>query len=396
MKNNYLRLLSSRWLCTFGAILQSVALPIIIFGLTNSSELLSLTFIFETIPWLFVTPFITSFIIGKIQVKYLYIICNLLRAIFTFLLAFVVYNTVMTVAIFFILGILNSLVASWYSTLMKNTSKDRDVRSVLGLSMGIDDMISILAPLLVTLAVSKKLDCILFIYCNAAFLLLSAIFSFTIQYSPNEAAKIDSKIKDNNVFRDTMHNFQTLLEPRIAFLVVSESLRSLVEGMCIPLLISYVVTVVRAEEELYSIGQVAGSVAQVFMSVVYICLAKKYKANWIVNLGAVLMMCSFFMLVLDLRPVYYLVSMIVLGAGMAIRQLVGESVFISSYEENVIARKISAFNSVVALFYLLGYILSYIAPFIMSLKIIMGIGAVLVVAPTCVVQLRERRIKISS
>lgn len=91
---------------------------------------------------------------------------------------------------------------------------------------------------------------------------------------------------------------------------------------------------------------------------------QKYKANWIVNLGAVLMMCSFFMLALDLRPVYYLVSMIVLSAGMAIRQLVGESVFISSYEENVIARKISAFNSVVA--------------------------------PTCVVQLRERRIKISS
>lgn len=41
--------------------------------------------------------------------------------------------------------------------------------------------------------------------------------------------------------------------------------------------ISYVVTVVRAEEESYSIGQVAGSVAQVFMSVVYIFLEKNIR-----------------------------------------------------------------------------------------------------------------------
>ncbi|MDU3398025.1 MAG: hypothetical protein E7F15_13500 [Clostridiales bacterium] len=82
--------------------------------------------------------------------------------------------------------------------------------------------------------------------------------------------------------------------------------------------ISYVVTVVRAEEELYSIGQVAGSVAQVFMSIVYIFLEKKYKANCIVNLGAILMMCAFFMLVFHLQPVCYLVFMVVLGAALVV------------------------------------------------------------------------------
>lgn len=100
MKNNYIRLLISRWLCTFGTILQSVALPIVVFSLTHSSELLSLTFIFETIPWMFVTPFIISFIIDKISVKRLYISCNILRAIFTFLLAFAIRSSIMTVMIF--------------------------------------------------------------------------------------------------------------------------------------------------------------------------------------------------------------------------------------------------------------------------------------------------------
>ena len=176
MKNNYIRLLISRWLCTFGTILQSVALPIVVFSLTHSSELLSLTFIFETIPWMFVTPFIISFIIDKISVKRLYISCNILRAIFTFLLAFAIRSSIMTVMIFFVMGTLNSLIASLYSTLIKNTSQDEDVCSILGLSMGIDDVISILAPVLVTFVVSKNITGILFIYCNAVLLFLAALF----------------------------------------------------------------------------------------------------------------------------------------------------------------------------------------------------------------------------
>lgn len=382
MKNNYIRLLISRWLCTFGTILQSVALPIVVFSLTHSSELLSLTFIFETIPWMFVTPFIISFIIDKISVKRLYISCNILRAIFTFLLAFAIRSSIMTVIIFFVMGTLNSLIASLYSTLIKNTSQDEDVCSILGLSMGIDDVISILAPVLVTFVVSKNITGILFIYCNAVLLFLAALFSLSIQYTPNNSRAIEVKPEKRNIFGDTFHNFQTLLDSKNTFLVVSESLRSLVEGMCIPLLISYVVTIVNAEEELYTIGQVLGATAQVIMSVIYIYLSKKYKPNRIINLGALLMMFAFLMLVFNGKSFLYLVSMIILGAGMAIRQLIGESVFISMYDEDTISRKLSAFNSIIALFYLLGYILSYVFPFIVSLKVIMGMGAILIILPT--------------
>lgn len=336
MKNNYIRLLISRWLCTFGTILQSVALPIVVFSLTHSSELLSLTFIFETIPWMFVTPFIISFIIDKISVKRLYISCNILRAIFTFLLAFAIRSSIMTVMIFFVMGTLNSLIASLYSTLIKNTSQDEDVCSILGLSMGIDDVISILAPVLVTFVVSKNITGILFIYCNAVLLFLAALFSLSIQYTPNNSRVIEVKPEKRNIFGDTFHNFQTLLDSKNTFLVVSESLRSLVEGMCIPLLISYVVTIVNAEEELYTIGQVLGATAQVIMSVIYIYLSKKYKPNRIINLGALLMMFAFLMLVFNGKSFLYLVSMIILGAGMAIRQLIGESVFISMYDEDTI------------------------------------------------------------
>jgi len=248
--------------------------------------------------------------------------------------------------------------------------------------MGIDDVISILAPVLVTFVVSKNITGILFIYCNAVLLFLAALFSLSIQYTPNNSRVIEVKPEKRNIFGDTFHNFQTLLDSKNTFLVVSESLRSLVEGMCIPLLISYVVTIVNAEEELYTIGQVLGATAQVIMSVIYIYLSKKYKPNRIINLGALLMMFAFLMLVFNGKSFLYLVSMIILGAGMAIRQLIGESVFISMYDEDTISRKLSAFNSIIALFYLLGYILSYVFPFIVSLKVIMGMGAILIILPT--------------
>lgn len=95
------------------------------------------------------------------------------------------------------------------------------------------------------------------------------------------------------------------------------------------------------------------------------------------------MMSAFLMLTFHSQSVLYLVSMVILGAGMAIRQLIGESVFISTYDEHTLARKLPAFNSIVALFYLLGYTLSYMLPFVISLNTVMGIAAILIVAPIC-------------
>lgn len=207
---------------------------------------------------------------------------------------------------------------------------------------------------------------------------LTSLFSLSIPYTAKQSEKTVKK----DIFKGAIHNFHSLLDPEIAFLVFSESLRSLVEGMCLPLLITYVITILNADESLYSLGQVMGSIAQVIMSLVYIYLFKKHTSTWIINMGALLMMISLLTLVFHLPPYLYLVAMIILGAGMAIRQLIGESVFISAYDESVIANKLSTFNSVVALFYLIGYIFSYFMPFIMSLKVIMGIGAVLIFLPS--------------
>lgn len=389
MKSNYLRLLLSRWLCTFGAILQSVALPIIIFDFTGATQLLSITFIFETIPWLFITPFITPLIVRRFSIKSLYIMCNFFRAAFTLLLAFVLHSSIFTIGVFFVLGILNSLIASLYGTLIKNTARDKSIHTILGLSMGIDDVISILAPLVVAIAVGNGINCIIFIYCNATFLLLSAVFSFTVVYVQCEIKKsIHEPIK--KVLLDTVYSFRTLLEPKIVFLVVSESVRSFVEGMCIPLLISYVVTVLNADESVFTTGQVLGAIAQVAISVVYIYLSKRCKPERIIVGGGVLMMFAFLSMAFELSPTIYLVSMVVLGSGMAIRQLIGESVFISSFDESAIAKKLPAFNSIIALFYLLGYIVSYVMPYILSLKMIMALGAFLLVVPMCMMGYKNK------
>ena len=58
--NNKTKLLICRWITTFGLVLQNVALPIVIYKETQSTSLLSLIFIFETLPWLIIAPLISE------------------------------------------------------------------------------------------------------------------------------------------------------------------------------------------------------------------------------------------------------------------------------------------------------------------------------------------------
>lgn len=392
LKCNYMYLLSSRFFISFGAAIQSIALPILIFSITNSTELLALTFIFETIPWLFIAPFISSVIMDKTSSKKLYISCNIFRAIFTFLLALTIKSQIMTVFIFFVLGILNSLIAALYSKLIKNISRDQNISTILGLSMGMDDAISVIAPIFVLFVIQKGGDGKVFIYTNAVFLMLSATVSLGIQNIVYDSSTRWEERKKNSTFVNIFYNLKTLLEPQIIYLVISEGVRSLVEGMCIPLLISYVITVLHETEILYTRGQSVGAIFQVIMSIVYIYLVKRFKTSFLIDGSTIMMIVAFLALSFSNLSEWYLASMVVLGSGMAIRQLVGQNSFISSYEEYELSGKITAFNSVIAFCYLLGYALAYVLPFIIPLRLIMVSGAVLMIIPICMKSFVKRPI----
>ena len=375
MINNKTKLLICRWITTFGLVLQNIALPLVIYKETQSTSLLSLIFVFETLPWLIVAPLISEKSTNLFSIKNLYIMCDICRALLTGLLILFIDTPILVVMIFFFLGVFNSLMATYNSILIKNFSNEKSLQAFVGIAMGVDDAISIVAPFIITLAASFMIDYRVFIAVNAICLVIASVIAGTM----DNTNVIEKKIKSKN---NMMISYQDLFRGKIGFLVVSECLRSLMEGLCIPLFVSYVMEELLAPERIYTIGEMLNSIAQVVMSFIYIIIMNKKGAKFVINAGAILIFFALGGLVLNINCEGYLALMIIFGAGTSIRQLVGENVFIKKYDVEDLSTKLANFNSLVAMCYVVGYTMSFFAPSVMSSKMVMFLGGLIVILPT--------------
>lgn len=376
-------ILFTKWLATFGAFLQSAALPIIIFKLTGSSSLLSITFFVETLPWLFFAPLFSNIITSHFSSKQAYIACCVLKGILTFFLGLLINRYICVILIFFLLGILNSMTAPIYSTLLKTNSNEGTLSNILGISLGVDDLVSIVAPLIVSILLSNGCHAVLFIYGNSVILLLTGVLSIRL---PVESQQVNLKQKKFHIkesFCKIRVQIGYLSSPRIRYLVLNEFCRSLVEGMCIPLLIVYVASISMDQDRIFTIGETLGAVAQVIMSILYIFLVKKFKSEALINIGAILMCISFIGLTAPgLSSIrFYFISLVFLGMGIAIRQLISENLLISSFEPEILSEVISIYNAVIAFAYLIGYLISSFQTQVSNLSLFFIIGMILLLFP---------------
>lgn len=369
----------TKWLTTFGSYLQAVALPIIIYTATGSAELLSWTFFAETLPWLVVAPWFTKIVINSFSVKRAYILTNIFRGSLTFLLAFSMDNNVFVIIIFFFLGILNSIAAPLYSMLIKDNTNGLSLGEVLGISLGIDDVVSIVAPLVVSFVITVGGNGIIFIYINGVMLIMNAFLSTRI-VSNNELIYC-KKEKLSNGQRKIREELLQLGKGNISYMVVSETCRSFVEGMCIPLFVVYVVSVIGAKEEIFTIGETMQAIAQVIMSGIYIIMKKKYTYNGIISVGAILISMALGLLCIFSHSAIYIFAMVLFGAGMAIRQIVAENLLISSFDGERLSNMVSLYNAVIALAYLMGYLLSAVQNEIATIQMYNFCGMLIMLIP---------------
>lgn len=381
MKKNYslYSLLLSKWVSTFGGLLQSTALPLVIFAITGSSALLSWTFFAETLPWLILAPFITNMLVMRFSSKALYMMCNLAKGICTIMLAIWIQKPLLVVGLFLILGIFNAVSASVYSALLRDNTETDNLNKILGLSLGIDDVVSIGAPICVTFTIERGFNGLIFLYVNATLLILSALLGLNIH-----AKKMEPRVKKvdlKELLDETIYNYKFLKGSGIGYLMISECFRSLVEGMTIPLLVIYATNITGNGEKVFTVGNTIMAISQVIMSFIYIYIKKFVKNNFIINLGAIAISSGLLILFFYPKIYIYCVSMILLGSGMAIRQLISENILIAKYRGEKLSKIVSVYNSVVSLAYLVGYILSAFQPYIASVKVYFCLGGVLLVFP---------------
>lgn len=372
-------LLLSKWSSTFGAFLQATALPLVIFDITGSSALLSWTFFAETLPWLLLGPFITNILVMRVSSKSLYMICNFSKGICTLMLAVWIDTSFLIVSLFFVLGIFNAVSASVYSALLRDNSNVDNLDKILGLSLGIDDVVSIVAPVCVTFIIGKGFDGIIFLYANGGILITTVLLCLKIHSKGVEAKRDTLELKET--LNEIVYNYTFLRSSNIGYLVLSECFRSFVEGMIIPLLVIYAVNTTESGQELFAFGNIVMAISQVMMSFIYIYLKKIMHDNFIINIGATLISGGLLMLFFWSSKYIYCVSMLLMGLGMALRQLISENILISKFKEEKLSKIVSVYNSLISLAYLAGYMLSAFQPYLASVRVYLFIGGISLIIP---------------
>lgn len=378
-KKSLINLLLSKWISTFGLFLQSAVLPIIVFKYTGSSSLLSWILFAETLPWLILAPFITNIVVTRISNRHVYLIANLAKSLSVLLLSLWIDNHTLVLVLFFAIGTLNAIQSTVYSAILKYNTEDDNLSKILGVSLGIDDVVSIIAPLIVTYAISRSIDAMLFLYINAIALFISGVLVFRIKSKALDKREPLSAMR--NLLAETFQNYALLRKPQILYVLISEFIRSFVEGLFIPLLIVYVISIINNTQELFTIGATIMAVAQVIMSLIYIYLKKRFDNYYIINIGTLLMAGGIILLVVYPNVYAYCIAALFLGLGMAVRQLISENVLIASYEADDLSKAISAYNSLISLAYLLGYIMSALQGYIASVQVYFIVGAICMLSP---------------
>lgn len=347
---------TGRWISLFGEFVQAAVLPIIFYKYTSSSLLLSAAFISETLPWVLVTPNIIGYIEKKLKDSFVLKFCALSKAILIFLLACFIEKSIIVLGIFFLLGIINSLYSSYNMKLMKVIIPENESEKSLGIILAIDDVISIIAPIIVTFFIFLGLSLELFLWLNASFKFINYLILKLIKIKEG-LDKTNTDIKKSSslkIGKNMMRN------KKIRYLIEIEFLRSVFEGILMPILIVIVLDGINAKEEIYTMGVLVAAISQVIFSILYVKISKSMKDKIIVIYSTILICVTLVILTIVTYQVVYLIAMFFLGAGLAIRQLVAENIMLKLPSQDNIKSWTSNYNAIIATGYLVGYGLSII------------------------------------
>lgn len=354
MNKNIRLLLFAKWISNFGTQLHSLAFPIIVYNQTHSSTILSLAFIAETLPWLFIGPIIPHILSKKMPDKSILVLCDLMRFLIVIgILNFIKIPYIVLCLIFF-LGCFNSIYGSFRTSIIKSNTDDLTLTKTIGISLGVDDLINMLAPAFGALLISIGILPTIFLMADSVSYLLSAFLILKIQ--SNEDKHLSESESNLNFYHQATEGFHTIWNNiELKWLVILEGIRSLVEGISIPLLILYVTQILLKSETTFAWSRAISSIFSILASLMYIKFEAKLAKGKFVNIGTAFLTISLLsMAFFNEIYVFYLASAF-LGIGMGIRQLVSENLLIKLTDNCKLPQVTSAFNAFISSLYLLGY-----------------------------------------
>ncbi|WP_342564864.1 MFS transporter [Paenibacillus sp. FSL R7-0345] len=379
MNKNIWLLLLAKWTSNFGTHFHMLAFPLLVYEKTQSVTLLSLTFIAETLPWLLIGPVIPHLIKNRFSPKAILLYCDFFRFIIVLGTIYFIDHTWIVLSLIFILGTLNSIHGSFRTSIVKSNTDDITLKTTLGISLGIDDVISMIAPVLGALMISNGVSSFNLLLLDALTYLMSAILLIGVKserYTGEEATQ-----EKQYFVREVTRGFHIIWNhPQLRWLATIEGIRSLVEGISIPLLMLYVVDVLSSSDATFAWSRALSAACAILASLFYIKWSLKISTEKFTKVGTIILIASMAIFSVIHHTVLFFIASALLGLGMAIRQLVSENLLIQVTPARDLPEVASAFNAAISSFYVIGYAISILPEQGIPVTYFFALSAVLLIA----------------
>jgi Na+/melibiose symporter-like transporter len=238
---------------------------------------------------------------------------------------------------------------------MKSVIPEDRLDSYLGIILALDDVISVIAPLIVTFLLAKDVQPMIIIIINAFALTLNSLILFQVEMKWVHKNEINEN-KKVGISRESI--LWLFKNSKMRLLTTIEMLRSIAEGIFIPLLIVYFNVMIGGKDETFSFAGTLMCLAQVVFSFMYTIMSNRFHKKRLIMFATLSICFSLFIFINTKSVIFFLMASVLLGAGMSIRQLVAENMLISIPSEKDIAMATTNYNATIASAYLIGYFIS--------------------------------------
>jgi hypothetical protein len=338
-------IVGAQWLSLFGSRLHTLALPLIIFRETGSTTQMSLGFLAETFPWIFLSPSTASWI-SKIRPNRVLFFCDIVRAGLCFLLMISNFAGIHFLAIMFFLGCLNSLYGGSRLALLKSSVDGESLQKVIAINNTGSEVIQIAAPAIGAAIVSIYPEPRFLLAIDAATFVLSAIIISIVRVN----AAIPKYSTSNRATFGDFWRHTTLYGTAL-----SEGFRSAAEALFVPLIVVIVSDQFHLSSAYFGISQATLSMGGMVIGVLASKLTR-LTADHRLQFAALLMIAAVLVLLtLTDNVLHLLVLTFLLGLAGGFRQLFAEVNLARICKQNNVVFFASLYNAVISSAYVAGY-----------------------------------------
>jgi hypothetical protein len=353
-RNTFLMVLA-QWISTAGSQLHLLALPLIIYQQTGSTQLLALGFLAETLPWMILAPKLSPSL-SRFSSQNIMIIADVARTVLCVMLALIPFQAPLFLVLMFFLGSFNAIYGTYRLKQLKSVTTTTDLQKVLGISTSGIEVLQIIAPATGAAIIAFGWSARALMLVDGASFVLSAFLIVFVK--ANEQEETVSSSAPASLATTRQSYLKIWQSPGLRAISVTEGLRSIAEALFIP-------TIVVILEKQHGMGssylgwsQTCTSAGALLMAVGFIRLKGESFRTLGPAIALFLLSLVKALFLIPANPVFVLALASVLGVAMSFRQLSAELSIMENLEDSFSAGLIAAYNSIVSTAYIIGYALS--------------------------------------